>query len=111
MTINKIEENLKKLEQINNKSYRPLVKFDWLVDKISNEVVNTLKEKNKAYGDSALNPINIFSKLESTEGLCARLDDKLARIKNKGITDKTEDTIIDIIGYLILLKMSMYRDV
>ena len=36
-----------------------------------------------------------------------RLDDKLARIKNKGINDKTEDTVDDLIGYLLLLKMSM----
>ena len=68
-----------------------------------------LKEKNQAYGDTALNPSNIFSKLDSTEAICARLDDKLARIKNKGINDKTEDTVDDIIGYLLLLKMSMER--
>jgi len=29
------------------------------------------------------------------------------RIKNKGINDKTEDTVDDLIGYLLLLKMSM----
>ena len=68
-----------------------------------------LKEKNKAYGDTALNPSNIFSKLNSTEAICARIDDKLARIKNKGINDKTEDTVDDLIGYLLLLKMSMEK--
>ena len=72
-------------------------------------MVKLLKEKNQAYGDTALNPSNIFSKLDSVEAICARLDDKLARIKNKGINDKTEDTIDDIIGYLLLLKMSMER--
>ena len=49
----------------------------------------------------------MFSKLNATEAICARIDDKLARIKNKGITDKTEDTVDDLIGYLLLLKMSI----
>ena len=70
-------------------------------------ITNLLKEKNKAYGNTALNPTNIFSKLNATEAICARIDDKLARINNKGINDLTEDTVDDLIGYLLLLKMSM----
>ena len=70
-------------------------------------ISDLLKEKNKAYGNTALNPTNIFSKLNATEALCARIDDKLARISNKGINDETEDTVDDLIGYLLLLKMSM----
>jgi len=85
------------------------LKFDWHLDKVANKVINLLKEKNAAYGNTALNPPTIFSKLDSSEAICARLDDKLSRIKNKGINDKTEDTVDDIIGYLLLLKMSMER--
>ena len=70
-------------------------------------ITDLLKEKNKAYGDTALNPTNIFSKLNASEAICARIDDKLARIKNKGINDETEDTVDDLIGYLLLLKMSI----
>lgn len=70
-------------------------------------ITDLLKQKNKAYGNTALNPTNIFSKLNATEAICARIDDKLARINNKGINDLTEDTIDDLIGYLLLLKMSM----
>ena len=70
-------------------------------------ITDLLKTKNKAYGDTALNPTNIFSKLNATEAICARIDDKLARISNKGINDETEDTVDDLIGYLLLLKMSM----
>ena len=70
-------------------------------------ISDLLKEKNKAYGNTALNPTNIFSKLSASEAICARIDDKLARIKNKGINDETEDTVDDLIGYLLLLKMSM----
>jgi len=84
-------------------------KFEWHLDKVTERIVSLLKQKNKDYGDSALNPLNIFSKLDATESLCSRLDDKIARIKNKGINDKTEDTVDDLIGYLLLLKMSMER--
>jgi len=74
---------------------------------VTREITNLLIEKNKAYGDTALNPPKIFSKLSSTEAICARLDDKISRIQNKGINDDTEDTVNDLIGYLLLLKMSM----
>jgi len=70
-------------------------------------ISDLLKAKNKAYGNTALNPTNIFSKLNATEAICARIDDKLARIGNRGINDETEDTVDDLIGYLLLLKMSM----
>lgn len=81
--------------------------FNKRLDKVTKKVTDLLKEKNSAYGNTALNPPKIFSKLNSTEAICARLDDKLSRIKNKGINDKTEDTVDDVIGYLLLLKMSI----
>jgi hypothetical protein len=84
-------------------------KFGWHLDQITTKITTLLKEKNEAYGNTALNPTNIFSKLDSTEAICARIDDKLARISNRGITDETEDTVDDLIGYLLLLKMSMDR--
>lgn len=74
------------------------------------EVTNLLLEKNAAYGDSALNPVGIFSKGNAVESLCARIDDKLMRIKNKGINDLTEDTVTDLIGYLILLKAAIRQN-
>ena len=81
--------------------------FNQELDIVVRQITNLLKEKNKASGNTALNPTNIFSRLNASEAICARLDDKLARIKNKGINDKTEDTVDDLIGYLLLLKMSM----
>ena len=68
-----------------------------------NEIRDLLVSKNEAYGDSALSPDNIFSKLDSAQAICARIDDKL---KNTGLDDKTEDTLDDLIGYLILLKIA-----
>ena len=86
-----------------------VVPFDIDLDNTVKKITDLLKEKNKAYGNSALDPANIFSKTNATDSLCARIDDKITRIKNKGINDKTEDTVDDLIGYLLLLKMSLNR--
>ena len=75
--------------------------------KMTNNITELLISKNTDYGNTALNPTNVFSKLNSREAICARIDDKLSRISNRGINDKTEDTIDDLIGYLLLLKMAM----
>jgi len=88
----------------------PKSSFEIELLKVTTEITELLILKNKAYGNTALNPTNIFSKLSATEAICARLDDKIARIKNKGINDKTEDTVDDLIGYLLLLKMSMNEE-
>ena len=77
-----------------------------LIINTSTDVMNLLLEKNAAYGDSALNPVGIFSRGNAVDSLCARIDDKLMRIKSKGITPDTEDTVQDLIGYLILLKIA-----
>ena len=71
-----------------------------------NEIRDLLIAKNKDYGDSAIEPDNIFTKLDNAQAICARIDDKLSRIKNNGLDDKTEDTLDDLIGYLILLKIA-----
>tara|TARA_R110000772_G_scaffold2978_2_gene10962 strand:+ start:76 stop:333 length:258 start_codon:yes stop_codon:yes gene_type:complete len=83
------------------------MRTEQLIKEISQEVTDLLLEKNAAYGDSALNPVGIFSKGDAVQSLCARIDDKLMRVKNKGITDLTEDTVTDLIGYLILLKAAL----
>jgi len=76
------------------------------IKEVSARVYKMLVEKNEAYGNSALEPINVFSKGNATESLCARIDDKLSRIKNRGFGDATEDTLFDLCGYLILLIIS-----
>ena len=86
-------------------------KFDTLqeVKYLLTELQDLLEEKNTAYGDSALNPIRLFSKVGAVNALCIRIDDKLSRIKNKGITIDTEDSLMDLIGYLVLLKIAMKK--
>ena len=59
-----------------------------LIIKVTDKMKDLLIEKNRAYGDSATNPSNVFSTGSAIESLCARIDDKLMRIQNKGINDK-----------------------
>ena len=65
-----------------------------------------LIQKNKKYGDSALNPIRVFSNASSIEQIKVRLDDKLSRLKTQHI-EEDEDVLDDLIGYLILLKIAI----
>jgi len=57
--------------------------------------------KNEKYGDSALHPNNIFSKLNSDEQIRVRLDDKLSRIMNGDELRKND--VSDVMGYIALL--------
>lgn len=66
-----------------------------------NEIASFLIEKNNAYGNSVADPIMVFSKLDSSERIKVRLDDKISRLA-RGNEYGNEDTFLDIIGYLIL---------
>lgn len=70
------------------------------------DIKELLLEKNRKYGDSALNPIRIFSNADGVEQIKVRIDDKLNRLRNMQ-DDDSEDTITDLIGYLILLKIKL----
>ena len=85
-------------------------KTETLIKKVCKSVQKLLIKKNKSYGDSATEPSNIFCKLSAKDSICARIDDKLMRIKNRGINDETEDTVTDLIGYLILLKVAIMKE-
>ena len=86
---------------------------DYLVDKLNIEkseatiesVCDALKEfllaKNKNYGNSATEPVRVFSKSNANEGILVRMDDKLSRIKNSDTCARNDVT--DLAGYLILL--------
>jgi len=64
-----------------------------------------LTQKNISYGNSALEPINIFSKASAIDQIDVRIDDKINRIK-KGKEYATEDTELDLLGYLILKRIA-----
>ena len=63
-----------------------------------------LLAKNRAYGDSALNPLRVFSKASSIEQIKVRIDDKLSRLARGSAAG--EDVELDLIGYLILLRIA-----
>lgn len=73
------------------------------------EIAHMLIKKNIAYGDSALDPVRIFSKSDAREQLHVRIDDKLSRIM-KGTSYIGDNDIDDLIGYLFLLKIAKARD-
>jgi hypothetical protein len=64
-----------------------------------------LIEKNRKYGNSALSPKRVFSKASPVEQILVRIDDKLSRI-GSAQPDETEDAVLDLIGYLILLRVA-----
>ena len=70
------------------------------------QLQDLLLQKNAKYGNSALEPLNVFSKSNAVAGIKMRIDDKLKRIKNAGLVDATEDTLQDLAGYLILLMIA-----
>jgi len=72
---------------------------------VCDNIKNMLIEKNKSYGDSALDPIRLFSKASSDEQIKIRIDDKLSRI-SRGSEFYGDNDLDDLIGYLILLKVS-----
>ena len=79
---------------------------------ICDSIKKLLIEKNRKYGDSALNPSRIFSKADAVEQILVRIDDKLNRIqKGAGLLANDEDVIQDLIGYLVLLKIALSRQV
>lgn len=79
--------------------------------KICDQVKALLLDKNRRYGDSALNPTRIFSKASATEQLLVRIDDKLSRItKGVGLLSTDEDVLMDLMGYLVLLKIAIHQD-
>jgi hypothetical protein len=70
------------------------------------EIRDLLIAKNQKYGNSALEPLGVFSQLSAKEGLLVRIDDKLKRIKNGSLERDDEDVVNDLIGYLVLLKIN-----
>jgi len=81
------------------------IKVQNLIIEECDKIKNLLLEKNRKYGNSALEPLRIFSKVSTIEQLFVRIDDKLSRLKNQQIDDR-EDSISDLLGYLILLKIA-----
>jgi len=86
-------------------------KFDIMLGKILQDIGDLLIEKNIKYGDSALNPVRIFSKADPQEQIKIRIDDKISRLVRGDALKEDEDVVMDLIGYFIILQMCKKYDV
>lgn len=82
-----------------------LDQFDYYVDKVLSSMSELLKEKNRSYGGSAVNPLNLFTNLSVRDRLLVRIEDKLKRIETLGFSGYNEDNLQDLVGYFIILKV------
>lgn len=99
---------LKAAPSVDENSYWYTTKEDTMQDKIRytcGRIRDMLLDKNESYGNSALDPVRIFSDADADEQLLVRIDDKLSRIM-RGNEYVGDDDITDLIGYLILLKIA-----
>lgn len=79
------------------------------IERVVSNIKEMLIAKNRAYGDSALSPVRMFSKSDAIEQLYVRIDDKLSRVQ-RGHEYPGDDTVFDLIGYLVLLLIAKERD-
>lgn len=75
------------------------------ISRICKELAEMLIVKNRAYGNSALDPVRIFSGSDNVEQLKVRIDDKLSRFA-RGTEFPGDNDIDDLLGYLVLLKVA-----
>ena len=72
-------------------------------------IADFLVAKNMAYGNSAAEPVRCFAKrADALLQIDTRIDDKLNRII-KGRDYPGDDTILDLVGYLILRRIVAAR--
>lgn len=71
------------------------------IAEVCDKIKELLIEKNRKYGNSALDPVRVFSKASPEEQMLVRMDDKLSRIRNRQ-NDDDEDPFVDLVGYLVL---------
>jgi hypothetical protein len=85
---------------------KDFTKTQRLISEECASIRDMLLQKNKEYGDSAMNPLRIFASPGNVESINIRIDDKLSRIANQGEKNIKEDTVLDLIGYLILKRIA-----
>ena len=96
---------------MNDDNDKNIVTDVWSPESVKAEILNVVKnvanvliDKNRKYGNAALQPKRIFSRSNLIEQLNVRIDDKLSRIANQQ-EDEDEDAELDLIGYLILKRV------
>lgn len=79
---------------------------------ICDQIKQLLLDKTSDYGSSFSDPLKVFSSVDAEERVRSRIDDKLKRLQQiqaKREMNFQEDTLDDLIGYLILLKVLLKR--
>ena len=96
---------------MNDENDKNIVTDVWSPESVKAEILNVVKnvanvliDKNRKYGNAALQPKRIFSRSNLIEQLNVRIDDKLSRIANQQ-EDEDEDAELDLVGYLILKRV------
>ena len=85
-------------------------RFNELKDSVLNSVSEVLIEKNRKYGNAALEPIGLFYKGDSVTSIAIRIDDKISRVRNAEELRKND--MFDLLGYGLLLGISQnYWDI
>ena len=79
--------------------------FEFRARRECSALAEMLIAKNRSYGDSALNPLRVFSRSDAIEQIKVRIDDKLSRV-SRG-SEIGEDTVFDLLGYLVLLRLAI----
>lgn len=92
---------------INTNLETPITTED-LIAKECDGLKEMLISKNRKYGDSCARPGYPF-KLSPTLAIKARLNDKIARLAQQN-SDEDEDITLDILGYLILFRISIRNE-
>lgn len=96
---------------MNDENDKTIVNDVWSPESVKAEILNVVKnvaniliDKNRKYGNAALQPKRIFSRTNMIQQLNVRIDDKLSRIANQQ-EDEDEDAELDLVGYLILKRV------
>ena len=100
------KQTIYKTIEVPDEQVKQLTQSQLLIIETCEELKEMLLDKNRKYGDSALNPQRIFSRADTIEQINVRIDDKLSRLKSRQ-ADEDEDVENDLLGYLILKKVAM----
>jgi len=85
--------------------FNPINKTEMAILDECNRISNMLIEKNRSYGNSALDPVRVFSGADNIEQLNVRIDDKLSRMM-RGKEYRGDNDLDDLMGYLVLLSIA-----
>jgi hypothetical protein len=84
----------------------PQNEVDEAIVEACEEIQALLLQKNYQYNNSLHSEPPLFVDIDPIAGIKARINDKMNRIKQTGLTSDTEDTLDDLIGYLIHLRIA-----